>query len=190
MYELSKITKLSKYAKEYLNDYMYKWLSEHEFRNVMVTAIRMSHRGEEKINKHLKNLDEFIMSEIPKVDTVRRRLEIKCPTILYWISPSFGRIYGKKLLHISNIELYEYSKTYHIYINENHPALEMTVIIPKECSELNMDAINKILELPDNLRDHLIRQLKTIINEIDDEELKPLADAVKMIMMTIVIMSK
>jgi hypothetical protein len=169
---------------------MDKWLSEHEFRNVMTTAIIMSYRKKETMNKHLKNLDEFIMSDIPKVEVVRKKLEIKCPTVLDWISPSFVRVYGKKLLHISNTELYEYSKTYHIYIYEDHPAIRMTVIIPKECSELNMDAIGKILELPDYLLDHLIRQLKTIIDKADDEELKPLVDAVKVIMITITIINK
>jgi hypothetical protein len=190
IYELYKITKLSKYAKEYLKNYMDKWLSEHEFRNVMTTAIRMSHRREEIVNKYLKNLDKFIMSDIPKVEVVRKKLEIKCPTILNWISPSFVMMYGKKLLPLPNTELYEYSKTYHIYIYENHPYIRMTIVIPKECSELNMDAIDKILELPDYLLEHLIIHLKTIINKVDDEELKPLVDAVKTILMIITIMNK
>jgi len=194
VYEFYKITKLSRSAKEYLNNYMNKWLPEHEFRDIMITAIRMSYKREETINKYIKNLEEFIKMDIPKVEVVRRKLEIKCPTMLDWLPPSFVEMWGKPILRVSGVStrLYEYSKTYHIYIYDiyRYPDIMKTIIIPKECSEFNMDAVTKLSELPDSLLKDLIRQLKDIINRMNHKRHETLIDvANKLIMMIKLIMN-
>jgi hypothetical protein len=58
IYELSKITRLSYEAKEYLRNYVSTWLTEEEFRNVMVEAIKKSY----KKLKQLRNILSYLMT--------------------------------------------------------------------------------------------------------------------------------
>ena len=128
-----------------LRDYVGRWLTEGEFRELMTRLIESSYKDRKKVEKRFAALEEFIRAEMPKEYPKRPRPEY--PIVL---TKRFALCYklrmgSREVIYSNYYTVYEFPETYHVFRSLSGDD-DYYVIIPKDASKISL---RKLLRSPD-----------------------------------------
>jgi len=137
-------------GREYIEQYIGKWMRRREFLNVMKCALYRSYKSVKTVERMISALEEFAEKPIEPRPGPRRP-----SNVMYELPYGYPRLYveqhAKKVIKLDEIVVYVFEKTIHV-APKWWSRLDATVVVPRgeingvELTEKGFETLEKLAE--------------------------------------------